>query len=97
MLEGGGPVLGILPIAPYSEQHTRLETGDMLVLYSDGVTEANNLNQDEYDEERFIEVLTANREKPAVEIVEAVTRSLAEFTAGAPQADDITLVVARRV
>jgi sigma-B regulation protein RsbU (phosphoserine phosphatase) len=97
MLEGGGPVLGILPIAPYREMHTRLEPGDMLVLYSDGVTEANNLNHDEYDEPRFIEVLTANREKPAVDIVDSVTRSLAEFAAGAPQADDITLVVAKRV
>jgi phosphoserine phosphatase RsbU/P len=97
MLEGGGPVLGILPIAPYREQHTRLERGDMLVLYSDGVTEANNLNHDEYDEARFIEVLQANHQKPAMEIVNAVNRSLAEFTAGAPQADDITLVVAKRL
>ncbi len=97
MLEGGGPVLGILPIAPYREQHTRLEHGDMLVLYSDGVTEANNLNHDEYDEARFIEVLQANHQKPAMEIVNAVNRSLAEFTAGAPQADDITLVVAKRL
>jgi len=97
MLEGGGPVLGILPIATYREQHTRLEPGDMLVLYSDGVTEATNLSYEEYDEERFIEVLTANREKPAVDIVDAVTNSLAEFAAGAPQADDITLVVAKRV
>jgi sigma-B regulation protein RsbU (phosphoserine phosphatase) len=97
MLEGGGPVLGILPIAPYREQHTRLEHGDMLVLYSDGVTEANNLNHDEYDEARFIEVLQANHRKRAMEIVNAVNRSLAEFTAGAPQADDITLVVAKRL
>ena len=61
MLEGGGPVLGILPIAPYSEMRTQLDRGDMLVLYSDGVTEANNLNYDEYDEERFIEVLKQHR------------------------------------
>ena len=97
MLEGGGPVLGILPVAPYKEMHARLETGDMLVIYSDGVTEANNLNHDEYDEQRLVEVLRENRGKPAVEIVSAVTRSLNEFAAGAPQADDITLVVAKRV
>ena len=64
MLEGGGPVLGILPIAPYSEMHAHLDHGDMLVLYSDGVTEANNLNYDEFDEARFIEVLQANRRNP---------------------------------
>jgi sigma-B regulation protein RsbU (phosphoserine phosphatase) len=97
MLEGGGCVLGILPIAPYSEMRIQLQKGDMLVLYSDGVTEANDVNQNEYDEERFIEVLKAHRTEPASEIVKAVTQSLAEFAAGAPQADDITLVVAKVV
>jgi sigma-B regulation protein RsbU (phosphoserine phosphatase) len=61
------------------------------------VTEANNPNFDEYGEERFIEVLSRNRNEPASAIVEAVTRSLTEFTAGAAQADDITLSVARRL
>ena len=97
MLEGGGPVLGILPIAPYFEQHAQLEPGDMLVLYSDGVTEATNLEYEEFDEERFIEVLKRHRAETAAEIVQAVTRALADFTGAAPQADDITLVVARRV
>jgi sigma-B regulation protein RsbU (phosphoserine phosphatase) len=97
MLEGGGPVLGILPIAPYAEQRAHLDHGDMLVLYSDGVTEANNAAYEEYGEARFIEVLKRHREAPATAIVDAVTRDLDEFAAGAPQADDITLVVAKRV
>ena len=97
MIEGGGPVLGILPIAPYAEMHTRLENGDMVVLYSDGVTEATNPAYDEFGEERFIEVLKQNRTKPAAAIVDAVTKALGEFAAGAPQADDITLVVAKRL
>jgi sigma-B regulation protein RsbU (phosphoserine phosphatase) len=97
MLEGGGPVLGIVSFAPYTEMHARLEEGDMLVLYSDGVTEANNPAFDEFDEERFIEVLKTNRHEPAARIVEAVTKALTEFCAGAPQADDITLVVAKRL
>jgi sigma-B regulation protein RsbU (phosphoserine phosphatase) len=96
MLEGGGPVLGILSFAPYCEMHTHLDPGDMLVIYSDGVTEANNIEQEEYDEPRFIDVLKANRTARADAVVEAVNKSLKEFTAGAPQADDITLVVARR-
>jgi serine phosphatase RsbU (regulator of sigma subunit) len=97
LLEDGGPVLGILPIARYSEQRTSLNKGDMLVLYSDGVTEANDIEQNEYGEERFIEVLRQHRTEPAGAIVEAVTRSLAEFAGTAPQADDITLVVAKVV
>ena len=76
---------------------TRLEKGDMLVLYSDGVTEANDIDHNEYDEERFIQVLKEHHTEPATEIVQAVTKSLAEFAAGAPQADDITLVVAKAV
>ncbi len=97
MLKDGGCVLGILPIAPYSEMRMQLHHGDMLVLYSDGVTEANDVNQNEYDEERFIEVLKQHRSEPAADIVKAVTKSLTEFAAGAPQADDITLVVAKVV
>ena len=86
MLEGGGPVLGILPIAPYKEMRAQLNKGDMLVLYSDGVTEATNINQEEYDEARFTEVLVRHRNEPASAIVLAVTKSLGEFAAGAPQA-----------
>jgi serine phosphatase RsbU (regulator of sigma subunit) len=97
MLEGGGPVLGILSTAPYSEMNVKLDHGDMLVLYSDGVTEANNAAFDEFDEERFIQVLKQHRHQPATAIVEAVTRALTEFCAGAPQADDITLAVAKRL
>ena len=97
MLEGGGPVLGIFPIAFYAEQRVHLDAGDMLVLYSDGVTEANDTAYGEYGEARFIEVLKRYREAPATAIVDAVTSDLAEFAAGAPQADDITLVVAKRV
>jgi serine phosphatase RsbU (regulator of sigma subunit) len=97
MVEGGGPVLGILPIAPYRELRSELGRGDMLVLYSDGVTEATNAVYEEYGEERFIDVLRANRKRTAAEIVQAVTSSLTAFAAGAPQADDITLVVAKRL
>jgi serine phosphatase RsbU (regulator of sigma subunit) len=97
MLEGGGPVLGILPIAPYREERSLLDPGDMLVLYSDGVTKATDADQNEFGEQRFIEVLQRHRREPANVIVDAVTRALTEFAAGAPQADDITLVVARKL
>jgi sigma-B regulation protein RsbU (phosphoserine phosphatase) len=97
MLEGGGPPLGIVKIAPYGEQRGALGPGDMLVIYSDGVTEANNGNLDEFGEERLIAVLRQNRHRPAGEIVQAVTEAVAEFAAGAPPADDLTLLVAKRI
>ena len=97
MLEGGGPVLGILPVAPYSEDHVQLEPGDMLVLYSDGVTEATNAANDEYGEDRFVRLLRERRTDAAPAILQAAMQSVHEFAAGAPQADDITLLVAKRV
>ena len=96
MLEGGGPPLGILAMAPFAQQATQLNPGDLLAIYSDGVTECINGQEEEFGEQRFIEVLRQNREKPAAAIAEAVTNALLEFAAGAPPADDITLVVARR-
>jgi serine phosphatase RsbU (regulator of sigma subunit) len=97
MVEGGGPVLGLLPMAPYGEMQARLDPGDILALYSDGVTEANNTADEEFGEERLIEALRRHRAEPAETIVQAVRTALAEFTAGAPQADDITLVIAKRL
>jgi sigma-B regulation protein RsbU (phosphoserine phosphatase) len=96
MLDGGGPVLGVLAIAPYSEQQARLGPGDLLVVYSDGVTEAANIAEEEYGEERLIEVLKRRRTDSSDTIVNAVMESVNQFTSGAPQADDITLVVAKR-
>jgi serine phosphatase RsbU (regulator of sigma subunit) len=96
MLEGGGPVLGVLPIAKYGEQHARLGKGDLLVIYSDGVTEANDLAEEEYGEERLTSELRKHRGESAETIVRAITESVSKFAEGAPQADDITLIVAKR-
>ena len=74
----------------------QLEPGDVLAIYSDGVTEATNAAQEEFGEERFIEVLSRHRAEPAAAMVQAVTAALKEFAAGAPQADDITVVIAKR-
>jgi len=96
-LDGGGPVLGILPVANFSEYRAKLAPGDVLAIYSDGVTEAMNGNEEEFGDERFAEALKANRHKGAAEIVDSVTQALTAFAAGSPAADDITLVVARRL
>ena len=95
-LDGGGPPLGILSMANYSEYRAKVEPGDTLAIYSDGVTEATNSENEEFGDERFATVLTANRQRSAPEIVAAVNQALTEFAAGSPQADDITLIVARR-
>jgi phosphoserine phosphatase RsbU/P len=97
LLEGGGPVLGVVPMACYDEQQVKFGHGDLLVIYSDGVTEAANRTEEEYGEHRLIEVLRQHRGDSAGSLVTTVMGSLQRFTAGAPQADDITLVVAKRL
>jgi len=97
ILELGGPALGIISSASYREGRASLAVGDLMVLYSDGVTEATNANFDEYGEERFIELLMQRRQEEAAAIVEAVSRALSEFAAGFSPTDDITLVVAKRL
>ncbi|HWD97953.1 MAG TPA: SpoIIE family protein phosphatase [Bryobacteraceae bacterium] len=95
-LTGGGPILGILGSADYQEHWAKLEPGDLLVIYSDGVTEAANADGEEFGVERLVHTAWANRDRSAPEIVDAVNGALAEYTGAAPQSDDITMIVARR-
>lgn len=96
-LSGGGVILGVLPDAQYEEERIQLEPGDVLVLFSDGVTEAPNPDDEEFGEERLAALVASVAQKPAAEIVEDIHRSVQSFTQGAPPADDITVVVARRL
>ncbi len=95
-LEGGGPVLGILPSVKYEQYTCRLEKGDLLAIYSDGVTEAATPNDEEFEIEHLAAVLANRRNETARTIVASVNEALTEWTVGAPPADDITLIVARR-
>lgn len=97
-LESTGLVLGILAAARYEQQTRRLDPGDLVVLFSDGVTEACRPDSEEdFGEERLSQMLAELRSGSAQSIIESVNHALQEFTCGAPPADDITLVVAKRV
>ena len=88
-------VLGIQPGHTYNNDQIQLRPGDTLFLYTDGITEAENLQDEEFTESRLDEKLAglagASAERVATEIVDAVQ----EFVGDAPQSDDITCVVAR--
>jgi serine phosphatase RsbU (regulator of sigma subunit)/pSer/pThr/pTyr-binding forkhead associated (FHA) protein len=92
-----GPVIGIIPDFQYTAADSHLDPGDLLIMYSDGVTEAANTAGRDFDVKGLAAAVVANRTRPAAEIVKAVTQSLADFTLGAAQYDDITLIVARRL
>ena len=96
-LKGGGIILGILPIAKYEDFRIRMEPGDTLVLYSDGVTEAVDPSDVDFGEDRLSDLVTSMRGRPASEVVAAVQTAVANFSSGAPQFDDITVVVMRRL
>ena len=96
-LKGGGIILGILPIAKYQEFRVQINSGDTLVLYSDGVTEAVNPADADFGEDRLGELIASLRGRPAMELVAAIQNEVAKFSAGAPQADDITVVVMRKL
>jgi len=92
-----GTILGIFPELPYEVKHSSLRPGDVLTLFSDGVTEENNPAGEEFGEKRLADVLVKNGKVDAVAVVEAVRSTVLAWAAGGVPADDVTVVVARRV
>ncbi len=92
-LEADGPVVGLLPFAPYTEQTMILEPGDLLILYTDGISEAMTRDDEEWGEERMIAAARASINKPADEVLDDLFVAADAFTAGAPQHDDMTLLL----
>ncbi|MCP5120416.1 MAG: SpoIIE family protein phosphatase [bacterium] len=95
-LDGGGPVLGILPGIKYTEHSRQVDPGDTLVIYSDGVSEAADPDENEFGEERLIELIREHRQQSPQELIDTIITKVEEFASGAPAADDFTLVVVRR-
>ena len=93
-----GTPLGLLPpLCRSARPSMHLEPGDTLVLFSDGVTEAQNVVDEEFGEARLLDVLRAAAAEPAAALIERVMAAIDAFAGGAPQFDDITLLVARRL
>ena len=91
-----GLVLGVLAEAEYRDDTVRLEPGDMIVTYTDGVTEAMNPKRELYSEGRLQETLTGLRGRSVEDTVAAIFSSVKAHAAGAPQSDDITVLAVRR-
>ncbi len=88
-----GPVIGIMDEPDYGEQSVMLKQGDVLVMYTDGVTEAVDENKDMFSEERLLAVIQKNHALPAHEMVVAIRRAVESFCGSEPQFDDITIMV----
>jgi len=94
-LDAGGMILGMFDFASYDQQALDLEPGDTLVVFSDGISEAQNPGGDEYGDERLIACLEANRGAAPPVLREALLASARAFAAGAIQNDDMTVLVVR--
>jgi phosphoserine phosphatase RsbU/P len=95
-LASGGFPLGIMPAAEYELGMTSLAPGDALVIYSDGVSEANNLAGEEFGMQRLADVVMRNIAASASGLRDKVESALSGFTTTAPAGDDITLVIVKR-
>jgi phosphoserine phosphatase RsbU/P len=94
-LEEGGMVVGLFRDFPYREASLQLEPSDIFVAFTDGISEAMNNADEEFDEERLIEAIKTCNTRSAADMITSILERVDAFTAGASQHDDMTLVVVR--
>ena len=98
----GGIPLGMFPndmvtsIAEYEAEHVQLSSGDVIVYYTDGVTETVNIEDDYYEEDRLVEASKACKDEPAEGIRKYLHSAVMEFQGEADQFDDLTLLILRK-
>lgn len=85
--------VGIFPESEFVEQQDMLHEGDKLILYTDGVSEARNPENEQFGEDRILEIVRAHRTEPATAILKALRAGVTDFANGAEQRDDLTLLV----
>ncbi|MDQ3175385.1 MAG: SpoIIE family protein phosphatase, partial [Acidobacteriota bacterium] len=95
-LASGGLPLGIKRNAEYREGRTQMQMGDILVIYSDGVTEAASPSGEEFGATRLYEVVSRNIDASAAGVRDRIESALTKFSQGTEAADDITLVIVKR-
>ena len=94
-LETGGPVLGLLPGARYEYETVTLAPGDLVIVCSDGVTEARNVANEEFGRDRLLDAMKSMHGAKPDLVLDLLLSAVNQFATGAPQADDITVLVFR--
>jgi len=97
LLTEGGPVIGMLPpmLVSYSQEDVELEPGDLIVGFTDGISEAMNPAEEEWGEEALLNELKTLRDLPPRSIHDACVAAADKFAAGANQHDDMTMMIVR--
>ncbi len=97
LLQEGGMALGVIPEADYEERPISLRSGDILLMYTDGVTEAEAAGGEQYGTDRLIEILKNCRGQSAREIHQSIYKDVKEFASVDFTFDDLTMVVAKKL
>ncbi|WP_353068702.1 PP2C family protein-serine/threonine phosphatase [Tunturibacter empetritectus] len=95
LLEEAGPIMGILPDTQFSNTIITLEPGDILALYTDGVTEQENESEEEFSFERLTKLIQDKSSEPATTLVTDIADAVSTFAGPKEQTDDLTLVIAK--
>jgi serine phosphatase RsbU (regulator of sigma subunit) len=97
-LDAGGVGLGMFDFGiPYTGQKSIMNLGDKLFLYTDGIPEAMNENEEEYSDEKMILFFNVHSENTAEEFISALVKDVKSHTGAAPQSDDITALYLSRI
>jgi len=96
-LKEGGVILGCMESSAFEEDKVPFGAGDVLLIYSDGITEAVNNQDQEFGEDRLSEVVKKNQQRSAKELIDTIINSVEQHTGDFPQSDDMTLLVIKRV
>lgn len=95
-LSTGGIVVGIQPSMPFDEATIPLNVNDMLVVFSDGITEAMNSDEEEFGDERLQSLLIQHKKESAEKLIQIIIKEVKHFAGNQPQMDDMTVVVIKR-
>ena len=95
-LKTGGLILGCLPGSEYEEENVSINRNDIIVIFSDGISEAMNENEEEYGEERLKEFISNHLDESPDKIIENILSDVRMFVGKAPQWDDMTLLIIKR-
>lgn len=95
-LSEGGLILGAFAQADYEEGNVQMPSGSILAIFTDGVTEAQNMQGDFFGSERLMEVLASPDSQPCPALLQRILDEIQSFAGDAPQSDDITLLLARK-
>jgi len=97
-LEKGGIILGVMKTdIPYIAEEVKLKKDDVIIMFTDGVSEAMNKDREEFSDERLENIVLSLREKPAEVIMNGIKTEVQNFTTGVTQSDDITMIILKAV